>query len=257
GLGDEIMCARFAAALAARGASRVTWTCRPELRVLFDGVIGANEVASVREGESPDVGQHDVWAHMLSVARYLCPSPDSIPSALPYLRPDAARFAKWRGHLNAGGRKIGLVWKGGAQHPNDAHRSLPSLTALQPLWSVPDVTFYALQKGRDENLATPMSQPMVNLGPKLSDFADTAAVIAQLDLVISIDTAVAHLAGALGKPCWILVPAINPDWRWIAGRDDTPWYPDAVRLFRQAKPGDWVQPVQCMAAELAGFVRRP
>jgi len=135
---------------------------------------------------------------------------------------------------------VGLVWKGNAA-PNP-HRSLPGLSTLASLWSIPGVTFVSLQKGpgEDEAAAPPAGQPILHLGSDILDFADTAAIVAQLDLVICIDTAIAHLVGALNKPCWVLLPAIGVDWRWLQERTDSPWYPGAMRLFRQSKSGDWL-----------------
>jgi ADP-heptose:LPS heptosyltransferase len=134
-----------------------------------------------------------------------------------------------------------LVWKGNARHLNDARRSL-ELRQLAPLWSVPNVRFISLQKERDEAqaLRPPPGQPLLALGHAFTDLADTAAVIAQLDLVITVDTAVAHLAGALARPCWVLLPHQRCDWRWLREREDSPWYPGVMRLFRQSRGGGWI-----------------
>ncbi len=122
--------------------------------------------------------------------------------------------------------------------------------------AVPGITFFSLQKGdgQDEAKSPPPGMNLVDHSEDLKDFADTAALIAQLDLVISIDTAVCHLAGALGKPVWIMLPIV-PDWRWLEGRDDSPWYPTA-KLFRQSRLGEWKRPVEEMAAELRYTARR-
>ena len=115
------------------------------------------------------------------------------------------------------GIKVGLVWKGSKDHANDVNRSLPSITTLAPLWSVKGVTFISLQKGQGEDEAAhpPIEQPLIDLGSNIKDFSDTAAIVSQLDLVICVDTAIAHLAGALGKPCWVLLPKVGTDWRWL------------------------------------------
>jgi hypothetical protein len=147
------------------------------------------------------------------------------------------------------------VWKGAPGHKNDNNRSLPELATLAPLWSVPGVTFISLQKGRGEDDPWLLSKvrPVTNLGPDLKDFADTAAVVAQLDLVICVDTAIAHLAGALGKSCWVLLPALYPDWRWLLDRSDSPWYPGVVRLFRQTVHGDWGAVIEQLVQALEGW----
>ncbi|MHC4181838.1 MAG: glycosyltransferase family 9 protein, partial [Planctomycetota bacterium] len=134
--------------------------------------------------------------------------------------------------------KIGIVWAGNAKHKGDRKRSC-SLTYFAPLANIPGLTFYSLQKGSASTEACnpPENMKLINLENELNDFADTAAVIANLDLVISVDTAVAHLAGGLGKPVWTLLHFI-PDWRWLQNRNDSRWYP-SMRLFRQTRPDDW------------------
>jgi hypothetical protein len=159
------------------------------------------------------------------------------------------KLAQWRGTMppagSSMGLRVGIVWKGNPAFENDADRSLPHLSLLAPLWSVSGVSFISLQKGAgaDEAAQPPAGQPLWDLGPGIADFADTAAIVSQLDLVISVDTAVAHLAGALGKPCWIMLPAYRTDWRWLTDREDSPWYPGVVRLFRQSPMGDWTSVV--------------
>jgi ADP-heptose:LPS heptosyltransferase len=152
---------------------------------------------------------------------------------------------------------VGLVWKGRSEHKNDANRSLPGLHTFAPLWSVPGVTFISLQKGQGEEEANapPAGQPIAPLGSGIKDFADSAAIVAQLDLVISVDTAIAHLTGALGKPCWVLLPAFGTtDWRWLQEREDSPWYA-SMRLFRQQDPGDWERPVKRIYQALLALTR--
>jgi hypothetical protein len=166
---------------------------------------------------------------------------DTIPAALPYLNPPSARVQQWRDRLPSHNPTVGLVWKGYAEHKNDIHRSLPHLVTLAPLWDVPGAKFISLQKGQgeDEALQSPPGLPLIPLGSDIVDFADTAAIVAQLDLVICVDTAIAHVAGALGKPCWVLLPALCTDWRWLSDRSDSPWYPGTMRLFRQLNRNDW------------------
>jgi hypothetical protein len=128
---------------------------------------------------------------------------------------------------------------------NDANRSLPGLSILSPLWSVPGVSFVSLQKGQgeEEALNPPSNQPLVHFGSDIEDFADTAAIVEQLDLVICVDTSIAHLAGALNKPCWVMLPGVRTDWRWMRDREDSPWYP-GIRLFRQREAGNWDEVVE-------------
>jgi ADP-heptose:LPS heptosyltransferase len=149
--------------------------------------------------------------------------------------------------------RVGLVWSGKPTHKNDRNRSIP-LTLLAPLLQTPGVTFVSLQKEyRDADRAPLAAAPLVRLDHALADFADTAAAIAALDLVIAVDTAVAHLAGSLDKALWLLLPAIG-DWRWLKERADSPWYPTA-RLFRQPRIGDWQSALADVSRELALFAR--
>jgi ADP-heptose:LPS heptosyltransferase len=141
---------------------------------------------------------------------------------------------------------VGLVWKGNPRFENDGARSLPGCATLAPLLQVPGIRWFSLQKDEDE-----LTAGITDLAPAIGDFADTAALIAGLDLVITVDTACAHLAGALGTPCWVLLPAWMPDWRWLADRADTPWYPRVMRLFRQRRDGAWDEVVKDVAAALA------
>jgi hypothetical protein len=137
--------------------------------------------------------------------------------------------------------RVGLVWQGNHLFDNDAARSIVTPDILHPLSAVSDVQFISLQKGAtDEQLRALQAQlPVVDAAPLLHDFADTASLIQQLDLVISVDTAVAHLTAAMAKPCWVLLPYYQPDWRWLSQRTDSPWYPEVMRLFRQPAMHDW------------------
>lgn len=178
---------------------------------------------------------------------------DSIPAPIPYLRAAPARVAAWRARLDAllpkGVRRVGVVWAGGADHVNDRERSI-DLASLAPLGAVQDIALVALQKGPAQAQVGRWfgRAPLLQLGPLLRDFEDTMAVLDCIDLVVSVDTAVAHLAGAMGHPVWLMLP-FTPDWRWMLGRDDSPWYPTA-RLFRQSVPGDWAGVITRIAAAL-------
>ncbi|MBF0294198.1 MAG: glycosyltransferase family protein [Magnetococcales bacterium] len=254
GFGDQIQFCRFADTLKAMGASRITLVAPPPLTALLATLQG---VDTVRIPE-PQAGfpWHDYWIHPLSIPWRLGITPETIPATLPYLSAPPERLAAWRDRLAAlPGTRVGLVWKGSPGHRNDANRSLPGLATLAPLWQVAQTTFVSLQKGAGEEEARqpPPGQPLWHLGEGLTDFADTAAVLTLLDLVITIDSAVAHLAGALGKPCWVLLPWHGTDWRWMPDRQDSPWYPGVMRLFRQGRDEDWSGVVARVAAELVLF----
>jgi ADP-heptose:LPS heptosyltransferase len=177
------------------------------------------------------------------------------PASVPYLRPQAERAAKWRERLPANGRlRVGVCWAGNSAHLNDRNRSIP-LERFAALFTVPDIDFVSLQKDVGEAQAAILRERgVVALGRELADFADTAAVLATVDLVISVDTSVAHLAGAMGKATALLLP-FAPDWRWMLDRTDTPWYP-TMRLYRQTAIGDWDEPLVQLGRELAEVARR-
>ncbi len=253
GFGDSIQMARYGAVLKARGARRVTFVCLPSLKALLKTAAGFNDV--ITDGAKfPD---HDYWVFALSLPLHLGTRLDNIPDSLPYLHAGPARVAHWQPRLPARGFKVGLVWKGAKDHRNDLNRSLPSLATLAPLWDIPGLSFVSLQKrqGEEEALSPPPGQPLVALGQEMKDFADGAAIVSQLDLVICVDTAIAHLAGALGKPVWVLLPAWGTDWRWLQQREDSPWYPGVMRLFRQQTPGDWSGTIAEVAQALQARVQ--
>jgi hypothetical protein len=254
GFGDEIQFARYIPLLKIRGVSRITLVCKSPLKALLGTLEGVDAVVS--QSEAASLPFHDYWTFSMSLPLHFATTVETIPSGLPYLSVLPERLDVWRDRLPTGGLKVGLVWKGSAGHKNDANRSLPSLSTLATLWSVPGVTFVSLQKGQGEEEAAtpPAGQPIVNMGSGIQDFADTAAIVAQLDLVICIDTAIAHLAGALGKPCWVLLPASGTDWRWLRERTDSPWYPDVMRLFRQTKADDWAATIGEVAQTLEIWV---
>jgi tetratricopeptide (TPR) repeat protein len=248
GFGDYIQFVRYASLLKARGVSRLTLVCSPPLSVLLATVEGVDAVVTDMEQLPP----HDYWSFLMSLPLYCATTADNIPVApMPYVHALPSRVAQWCERLPATGLKVGLVWKGSSGHKNDSNRSLPGLASLLPLWSVPGVTFISLQKGQGEDEASqpPTGQPIAALGAQMQDFADSAAIVSQLDLVICVDTAIAHVAGALGKPCWVLLPAMGTDWRWLLDRTDSPWYP-SVRLFRQTNLEDWSETVDEVASAL-------
>lgn len=239
GYGDMIQFSRYAEVLKDKGALRVGIVCHPGLVRLFRTLSGVNAVYPV--GSDIPNPPWDYWTPVLSLPHYCHTTLNNIPGAIPYLAATPRDRARWARHLPPALRRVGLVWKGNALFENDNDRSIPSLDLLAPLGRVPGVQFVSLQKGagEEEALHPPAGLPLLALGGQLRDFADTAAVVSHLDLVISVDTAVAHLAGALGKPCWVLLPNYLTDWRWLSERTDSPWYPEQMRLFRQANVGDW------------------
>lgn len=252
GHGDMIQFCRYAPRLKAAGATRVGILCHPGLKALFATLDGVDTAIALGE---PIAGQWDFWVPPLSLPFLFQTRLDTIPARLPYLAPPADRRAKWADRALPEGLKVGLVWRGNPRFENDAERSLPSLATLAPLWRVAGAGFVSLQKGagEDEASSPPPAQPLLAQGQDFGDFADTAALIARLDLVIAVDTGIAHLAGALGVPCWILLPSYKPDWRWLTARSDSPWYPGVVRLFR--RQADWADTVEEVAAALEEFVR--
>ena len=234
GLGDTIQFIRYAPRLKALGAN-VLLRVPDGVEAFAQGFPGVDKVLE-RGATRADF---DYFLNVISLPHVIGIEGAAIPAAIPYLRADAIHESKWATRLQSNGvLRIGLVWAGNPNHAADRHRSM-SLATLAPLGEVSGARFFALQKGarEDEAANPPPGFVPVNLGPDLADFRDTAAVIGQLDLVLSVDTAVAHLAGAMGKPVWLMLPKAA-EWRWLEGREDTPWYP-TMRLFRQRRQGDW------------------
>ena len=249
GLGDTLQFVRYAPLAAARCAS-VVLECQPELVSLLQGTAGVQRVLA--RGESlPEFAAH---APLMSLPADFGTTLQDIPWNGPYVRAHADKVAAWRGVLDASGFKVGLVWAGRPQQWDDRKRSL-SLDLLAPLSRAAGVVFHSLQVGEAAAQAAnpPAGMRLVNLAPRIVDFADTAAIVANLDLVVTIDTSVAHLAGAMGIPVWVLV-AYAPDWRYHLGRSDNPWYP-SMRLFRQARDGDWPSAIEQLAEALVQTVR--
>lgn len=256
GFGDQIQFCRYLVLLKAQGPAQLTLVCHAPLLQLLKTLDGPDEVIAV-DAAVEALQRHDVWTSLLSLPLWCGSTLAQLPRATPYLRADPALVDRWAPRVPGAGLRVGLVWRGNPLHDNDADRSLPGLASLAPLWSVAGVSFVSLQKlaGEGEALSPPSGQPLCHLGSDLLDFADLAAVLTGLDLLISVDTAAAHLAGALALPCWLLLPARRCDWRWLRGRDDTPWYP-GMRLFRQLTRGDWRTPLQDMVQSLTHWARR-
>jgi hypothetical protein len=218
GFGDQIQMIRYAPLMKARGAAHLTVVAPPPLVRLFEAMPAVDAVISCAPDETVRAPPHDVWTTPFSLPLWL-----GAPPAPPYLAVSDAARARWQGF---GEGRIGVVWHGARHQPIERWRGLPSFGVLAPL------ARYGL----------------VDLQEPRGDFADTAAIIEQLDLVITTDTAMAHLAGALGRPCLVMLPYIAMDWRWADGRR-TPWYPRS-RLYRQPAPGDWASVVDAIARDL-------
>ncbi|KAA0596453.1 Tfp pilus assembly protein PilF [Azospirillum lipoferum] len=255
GFGDTLQFIRLIPLVKARGAHRIILQCRAPLVRLLAGTEGVDAVTATL----PDARSYDLWVPLLSLMQRLAVAPDRIPATVPYLTPPPDAVRQWARALpETKDLRIGLVWAGdprlghAAASRTDARRSL-ALAQLAPLLTVPEVSWVSLQKGP----AAAQLEGMAILDPMtgVTDFADTAAIVQQLDLVIGVDTAVVHLAGALGVPVWVL-SRFSGCWRWLLDRDDSPWYP-SLRLFRQQQPGDWAPVVARVREELLHTVRLP
>jgi tetratricopeptide (TPR) repeat protein len=244
GFGDTLQFVRYAPLLSARGA-RVVLEVQPQLVRLLSGMSGVDCVLP-RKAPLPDFDFH---CPLLSLPLAFGTELATIPAVVPYLAPPAEAAAAWRGRLPDRRPRVGLVWSGERAHDNDLNRSI-RLETLAPLLDIPDIQFVSLQHDVREHDARFLQTrtDVFQIGQEFSDFADTAAAIAQLDAVIAVDTAVAHLVGALGKPLLLLLP-FAADFRWLRGRDDSPWYPSA-RLIRQQEFGDWSGAIALLRDEL-------
>lgn len=275
GLGDTLQFCRYAHVVAAMGALRVVVACQPRLVDLLGGLAGVDRVVPLI-GDCPPAGL-DPWTVDLHAPLMSLPTLTGtttlgqVPTVVPYLRPPAGLVRAWGERLDrllptAGGGKrpvrVGLCWAGDRRHDSDRWRSVPP-AALAPLAQVPGVAYVSLQRPPDAEAAAaeppdPAALPtrlnVVDVPGANDTMLDTAAVIAHLDVVVAADTAVAHLAGAAGAAAWVLLMH-SPDWRWLAGRADSPWYP-AARLFRQDRRGDWADVVNRVAAALADAAGR-
>jgi Flp pilus assembly protein TadD len=246
GFGDAIQFVRYLPDLAEKGAN-VILECPRELLELFAGIPGIQRV--VVRGEVPR--EVDIQCPLLSLPGIFKTRLETIPANIPYLNPNPRRIETWRRRLEApqGNLRIGLAWAGNPVLHND-HRRSTELAKFSPLGSIPGVTFFSLQKGvaGDQVKNPPTGMRLVDLGPQLADFADTAAVISLLDLVITIDSSMAHLAGAMAHPVWTIL-GFPSEWRWLVDREDSPWYP-TMRLFRLRALGDWESAIDSVMVAL-------
>jgi Flp pilus assembly protein TadD len=245
GLGDTLHFARFVSAAAATGGPVVLQVQSPLTELLRDSLD-----VTVISRDVPEP-QFDLHVPLMSLPHEQGITIETIPAEPHYLKTNPAKLADWRQRLaNYAGLKVGVVWAGNPGHLHDRKRSLAA-AAIFPRLRLPGVQLFSLQKevsAIDAAILEQLQNEVVDLAPRLTTFAETAAAASAMDLVISVDTSVAHLAGALGKPTWILLPHVL-DWRWFYQREDTPWYPTA-RLFRQRRPNDWASVLDRLPGEL-------
>ena len=253
GVGDIIQFIRYAPMVKAMGA-RIILGCRPALFGLMATIPSIDVVTDTVE----ETLHYDVHLPLLSLPRIFKTDLTNIPNQIPYIFANPSRAQEWNEKLRfpKDRLKVGLAWAGSPGHNADRYRSI-SLAQLAPLAQVSNVTYYSFQTGPGalKPGETPEGMDIVDVGPDLKDYTDSAAIVSHLDLVITVDTSMAHLAGAMGKPTWILLRSQVPDWRWLLERSDSPWYPTA-RLFRQ-KGNDWATVIQRVAAELAILAHDP
>ncbi|WP_164938649.1 tetratricopeptide repeat protein [Bradyrhizobium guangdongense] len=246
GLGDALHFARYLPMVTAMGG-RIILQVQPALASLLRQLP---DVTVMSRGEA--LPPFDLQVPLMSLPRLFGTTLANLPADVPYLRPDPERVSRWQTALGRETRlKVGVIWAGNPRHKGDGQRSL-SAEALLPRLVMPDVQLYSLQKEprtEDGAVLAALGDAVIDLAPALGDFADTAAAVAALDLVIAVDTSVAHLAGALGRPVWMLTPYAL-DWRWLRDREDSPWYP-TMRLFRQRRPREWSDPLMRLTAALA------
>jgi tetratricopeptide (TPR) repeat protein len=252
GLGDTLQFVRYAA-LAKRLGATVIVGCQSELAPLLKTVRGVDYI--VTSGNA--IPAFDYHVSLLSLPAIVGTTLSTIPAEIPYVHADPKDVERWRPKIGAAGeRRVGIVWQGSADHHRDRLRSFRPECFLS-LARIPGVRLYSLQKGPGREQLSELHQAceVVDLADELTTFAETAAAMANLDLIISCDSAPAHLAGALGLPVWVPLPFV-PDWRWLLGRDDSPWYP-TMRLFRQQESGNWTGVFERMVAEWAERRQEP
>nr|WP_320190965.1 tetratricopeptide repeat-containing glycosyltransferase family protein [uncultured Desulfobacter sp.] len=256
GLGDTLQFIRYLPMLRNLGA-RVVFETGPALtRLVAENPVYDRLLVGLKDVDTRPVDRFDFHVPLLSLPHILKTKIETIPNKIPYLTADPALCRIWKNRLSKDASfKIGLVWAGRPLHKNDRNRSI-SLSMFKPLGNIDGVGFYSLQKEKHEKWTDMDTSDFfeMDLGPQISDFADTAAIMENLDLIISVDTSVVHLAGALGKPVWTLLP-FAPDFRWLLDRDDCPWYP-SMRLFRQPSPRAWAPVFEQIVSALEQLVEK-
>ncbi|BBU33016.1 hypothetical protein BTHE68_67500 (plasmid) [Burkholderia sp. THE68] len=258
GLGDTLQFCRYLPLLKAKGVKRLTVVCEPALARLVEGIEEVD--ACIRSSDLHGLPKQDFWCFMMSLPLRFHTTLETVPALVPYLHAPASLVETWKMRLPSARPRIGLVWAGESRSgvklaaAVDRRRSIHA-RQLVPLLQVPGATFVSLQLGattRPQISEIPETLRPFDPMSDVTDFADTAAIIENLDLVIAVDTSTAHLAGALNRPVWVL-SRFDQCWRWLTGRDDTPWYP-SMRLFRQTQAGDWDRVIGRIADELKAFV---
>jgi tetratricopeptide (TPR) repeat protein len=238
GIGDTLQFFRYVPQVAKMAAKTIVWVQKPLERLLSN----CSDNIQIKSGDRIPLGELslDFACPLLSLPGIFKTTTASIPQQIPYIFSDPALVEKWGHRLadasNAHPFRIGVVWAGNAKHKNDLNRSIP-LETFSQLFSLKNITWVNLQVGRQIDSFPGAADTIVDFSHQFIDFADTAATIQHLDLIITVDTALAHLAGSMGKPTWLLIP-FAPDWRWQMNREDSPWYP-TIRIFRQTTLRDW------------------
>jgi tetratricopeptide (TPR) repeat protein len=251
GFGDVIQFARYIA-WAAERCRDIAVACSTEVRPLLRQI--APDVRPFARWE--DAPDYAAFCPLSGLPRLAGTRVETIPAPIPYLRADPERVVQWAGRMDglvpSGFHRVGVIWAGRPTHNNDRNRSA-LLADFLPLANVRGIALLALQKGPKTEQAGGWygRAPLINIGAEIEDYDDTMAILDNLDLLVTVDTSVAHLAGAMGRPVWIMLPRA-PDWRWLLDRADTPWYP-SVRLFRQQHVRRWDDVAQAIAAELAAY----
>jgi tetratricopeptide (TPR) repeat protein len=245
GIGDTLQFMRFAPLVAERGGNVILQLPSSLIRLRGEAVAAARQIAVVQD----ELPQFDCYIPLMSLPRIFSVTADTALCRIPYLQAPSSSAHDWRQEFAAEALYVGVAWAGNPDHENDLIRSIP-LMMLRPLFAEHNARFYSLQVGhRAMELRNIADDAVRDLSERLTDFGETASAVEALDLVITVDTAVAHLAGALGKPVWLLLSHV-PDWRWQLEREDTPWYP-SMRLYRQERRGDWEEVISRVKSDLA------
>jgi hypothetical protein len=254
GLGDTLQAARYLHLLEEQGG-RILFAPQPQLRALMQGLIGNIRIV---EAQAPSLS-FDLHCPMMSLPRIFGSRLESIPARVPYLQAPADRVAQWQARIGGHGFRVGICWQGNPAYKPDAFRRSFPLRLFERLSHIAGVRLISVHKGAGESQlqALPPGMAVETPGPGFAEgpdgFLDTAAVIAAMDLIITSDTVIPHLAGALGVPTWLAAAKV-PDWRWLLERDDSPWYP-GMRIFRQPQSGDWTGAFTQMEMALAAMLR--
>jgi len=247
GFGDSMQFVRYLPLVKERGG-KVIFAEKPELVGLFKNLEGVDDLVDIKKVAEGDL-DCDLYVTLLSLPMFFATKTDNIPAAIPYLFAQDSKVTYWQNKIKTDAFKVGITWAGNPTHNNDRNRSC-TLDNFTQLAKIKNVKLFSLQKGTaiDQINDWPADIEMINLGREFADFTDTAAAIENMDMIISVDTSVIHLAGAMGKNAILLLPQ-EPDWRWMLDRDDTPWYP-TITLLRQKQYGNWNSIFQHAAEQL-------